>query len=100
MDLKREGALEEEKHIDFSYYIRLAKERNSPIYAMLYDKLDLLNDSMEKGNIAVHKLPKVQAVCHNDLDSKNVMWLGEEFRIIDLECLGYSNPYLELYELA
>lgn len=100
IDLKRETNIPREKNIDFEYYINLAKEKGSPIYDLIYDKLDILNDSMNKGNIAVHKLPNVKAICHNDMDSKNVMWLNDEYKIIDLECLGYSNPYLELYELA
>ena len=47
-----------------------------------------------------HIAASSQAICHNDMDSKNVLWNGDEFRLIDLECLGYSNPYLELFELA
>ncbi|MBR4940892.1 MAG: aminoglycoside phosphotransferase family protein, partial [Clostridia bacterium] len=35
-----------------------------------------------------------------DMDCKNVLWAGENYRIIDLECLAYSNPYMELFELA
>jgi Ser/Thr protein kinase RdoA (MazF antagonist) len=100
IDLKYENNEPKEKNIDFEYYINLAKEKKSPIYKLIFDKLDILNDSMNKGNIAVHKLPNVKAICHNDLDSKNVMWLNDEYKVIDLECLGYSNPYLELYELA
>ncbi len=100
IDFKHENNVLKEKNIDFKYYINLAKEKNSPIYKFLFDKLDILNESMNKGNVAVHKLPNVKAICHNDLDFKNVMWLNSEYKIIDLECLGYSNPYLELYELA
>lgn len=100
VNLKLEISEEKEKNIDFAYYINLAKEKNSPIYELLYDKLDILNDSMNKGNNAVYKLPNAKAICHNDLDSKNVMWSNDAYKIIDLECLGYSNPYLELYELA
>ena len=100
IDLKKENNYFKEKNIDFEYYINLAKKMNSPIYEMIYDKLDILNESMKRGNSASHKLPNVKAICHNDMDSKNVMWLNDEFKIIDLECLGYSNPYLELYELA
>lgn len=100
IDLKRECSESSEKSIDFLYYINLAKEKESPIYELIYDKLDILNESMNKGNIAVHKLPEIKAICHNDLDSKNVMWLNDEYKIIDLECLDYSNPYLELFELA
>ena len=100
IDLKHEGVEIKKKDIDFEYYINLAKDENSLIYEMLYDKLDILNDSINKGNIAISKLDKVRAICHNDLDSKNVMWLNDQYKIIDLECLGYSNPYLELYEIA
>ena len=55
---------------------------------------------MRKGNKAINTLPKYSCICHNDMDPKNVMWLNEDYKLIDLECLGYSNPYLELYELA
>ena len=78
----------------------LSKEKESPIYDLIYDKLDILNDSINKGNEAIKHLPNYLSICHNDMDSKNVMWLGEDYKLIDLECLGYSNPYLELYELA
>ena len=90
----------EEKNIDWNFYINLAKEKKSPIYEILLEEIDILNDSMYKGNEAIHKLPKVKAICHNDMDPKNVMWIDSEFKLIDLECLTYKNPYLELYELA
>ena len=73
---------------------------NAPIYDIIKDKVDLFNNSMTKGNEAVKKLPPVKVICHNDMDSKNVMWFNDEFKLIDLECLGYSSPYLELFELA
>lgn len=98
--LKKETWVEDTKNIDWKYYVDLAKEKESPIYDLLFDKLDLLNDSMKKGNEVVDKLPNYTAICHNDLDSKNVLWINDEFKIIDLECLGYSNPYLELFTLA
>lgn len=34
------------------------------------------------------------------MDCKNVLWNGNDYRIIDLECLSYSNPFMELFELA
>ena len=49
---------------------------------------------------AVRRLPKEEALCHNDMDPKNVLWRGEDFRIIDLECLGCANPAQELLDLA
>ena len=45
-------------------------------------------------------LPPLSAICHNDMDPKNVLWHGTDCRIIDLECLGYGSPYLELLETA
>ena len=98
--LKEENWKEDTKNIDWKYYIDLAKEKESSIYDMLYDKIDLLNESMKKGNEIVNQLPNYTAVCHNDLDSKNVLWIEDNYKIIDLECLGYSNPYLELFTLA
>ena len=98
--LKEENWIEEKKNINWKYYIELAKEKSSPIYDMLFDKIDLLNVSMNKGNEVFDKLPNYIAVCHNDMDSKNVLWKDDEFKLIDLECLGYSNPYLELLTLA
>ena len=98
--LKKDIWTEDTKNIDWKYYIDLAKKKESPIYDMLFDKIDLLNESMKKGNEIVNQLPNYIAVCHNDLDSKNVLWINDDFKIIDLECLGYSNPYLELFTLA
>ncbi len=45
-------------------------------------------------------LPRLSALCHNDMDPKNVLWQGEDFRIIDLECLGYADPLQEMLDLA
>lgn len=100
IDLRNEPFERSGIHIDWQKYIRLAKEQQSPIYDIISDKIDLFNESMTKGNEAIKKMPPVKAICHNDMDSKNVLWLGNEFKLIDLECLGYSNPYLELFELA
>lgn len=49
---------------------------------------------------AVRALPPALALCHNDMDAKNVLWRGDRFRIIDLECLGYADPRQELLDLA
>lgn len=57
--------------IDWSCYLTLAKEQNSPIFDLLEAK-----------------------------DSKNVLWKDDDFKIIDLECLSCASPYLELFETA
>lgn len=45
-------------------------------------------------------LSPVLALCHNDMDPKNVLWQCGDFRIIDLECLGYADPRQEMLDLA
>ena len=61
------------------------------------DKL-LLQQAQKAANEAT--LPPLSTICHNDMDPKNVLWNGTDCRIIDLECLGYGSPYLELLETA
>ena len=100
IDLQYKEFVDDEKHIDWQFYINKAKDENRKVYDMIYDKFNILNESMNKGNEALRKMPNVISICHNDMDPKNVMWLNDKFKIIDLECLGYSNPYLELFELA
>ena len=41
-----------------------------------------------------------QAICHNDMDPKNVMWNNDNPIIIDWECACISNPERELLEVA
>lgn len=43
---------------------------------------------------------RYMAICHNDMDCKNVLWKGQAFRIIDLECLSMDDPERELVETA
>lgn len=100
IDLKKEMYNRPEIHIDWKKYVDLSRICNSPVYDIIKDKIDILDESMIKGNQAIKNIPLVKAICHNDMDSKNVLWCNDEFKLIDLECLGYSNPYLELFELA
>ena len=83
IDLVNSEFSDNEKNIDFKYYMDLSKEKESPIYDLIYDKLDILNDSINKGNEAIKHLPKYLSICHNDMDSKNVMWLGEDYKLIE-----------------
>lgn len=76
------------------------RDRNPELYALLMSHGDMLYEMLEMATGAFPRLPSVTAICHNDLDSKNVLWRSSECQIIDLECLGWSNPFLELYETA
>lgn len=100
IDLVKTDYIEKEKNIDFKYYIDLLKQKESSIYELIQDKLEILNESINKGNESINSLPNYISICHNDMDSKNVMWLNNDYKLIDLECLGYSNPYLEMYQMA
>jgi len=100
IDIKYEKYTRDEINIDWNYYINKSKNKVKEIYELLSKNIDLLNSSMKNGNIAIKNVPSIMSICHNDLDSKNVLWKNNDFKIIDLECLGYYNPYLELFELA
>lgn len=100
LDRREQVYSRDEIHIDWDYYIRKLADKNKELYLLLKDNRSLLYESQEKGNKAIKKIPPVVSICHNDMDSKNVLWHGKDCRIIDLECLSYSSPVMELFELA
>ena len=65
-------------------------------FALSEEDKALLWQMQTAANHAV--LPPLLTICHNDMDPKNVLWNGMDCRIIDLECLGSGNPYLDLLE--
>lgn len=100
IDMRNEKFKRNPINIDWESYINLAKEQNEIVFNLLNANKKLLYESQYNGNLAIKKVPDVMSICHNDMDSKNVLWKNNDFNIIDLECLGYANPYLELFELA
>jgi len=60
----------------------------------------MLEEMQRLGSEAWKRLPPWKAICHGDMDMKNVLWQGQDFRIIDLECLDDGNPAVELGQLA
>lgn len=90
----------EEMAIDWDFYLARLEGGNPRLHETLKECHPLILQSQENGNRARKKLPPVSAICHNDMDSKNVLWNGRDYRIIDLECLSYGNPLMELFELA
>lgn len=89
-----------EINIDWDFYIRLANQKCPEISALLNDNRDLLYLSQKQGNAALHKIPAVKCICNGDMDSKNVLWVNGKPKVIDLECLNYGNPYMEMFQLA
>ncbi|MBO5197533.1 MAG: phosphotransferase [Lachnospiraceae bacterium] len=100
IDKREQHVAHNELHIDWDYYIEQLACSNQDLSALLKRNRSLLYESQERGNAALKTLPPVITICHNDMDCKNVLWNGDDCRIIDLECLAYSNPFLELYEMA
>lgn len=86
--------------IDWDFYLSETEKSNRRLFEMLRSCRALLAESQENANRARKRLPGILTVCHNDMDRKNVLWNGSDFRIIDLECLSYNDPMAELFELA
>lgn len=86
--------------IDWDFYIERLAVANPQLGRLLQKNRSLLYELAQNGNLAVSQMPPVLSVCHNDMDAKNVLWEGKDCRIIDLECLDYNSPFLELMELA
>lgn len=89
-----------EIQIDWDTYIAKMAFQDESLYELLKQNRSLLYESQEIGNQAIKKIPPILSICHNDMDSKNVLWHGFDYRIIDLETLSYSSPFIELYEVA
>ena len=89
----------EECTIDWDDCIRLAAS-HPDLHALLTRHREMLVSLQQRANAALPHLPTDAAICHNDMDPKNVLWQGDDCRIIDLECLSYDSPYLELLETA
>lgn len=89
-----------EMTVDWEFYLAEMKHADAKLYEMLRGALPVIKDSQDKGNLAKRKLPRIVTICHNDMDCKNVLWNGTDYRIIDLECLSYNSPFMELFEMA
>lgn len=101
-DTDRKDAKEEYTpvSVDWDFYLTALERVDSRLFEMLNSCRALLEKRQENANRARKRLPSVLTICHNDMDRKNVLWNGDDFRIIDLECLSYNNPMTELFEMA
>lgn len=86
--------------IDWEFYLTGLKKVDIRLHELLNDAFPIIESSQIKGNLSRKKLPPVVSICHNDMDCKNILWSGKDYRIIDLECLSYNNPFMELFEMA
>ncbi len=92
--------MRDEIRIDWDFYLARLETENPALYRLLSPSRTLLYQSQQLQGQAVQALPELLTICHNDMDPKNVLWNGKEYRIIDLECLSYASPVLELLETA
>lgn len=87
-------------NINWDLYISKADALCPKIGKILLENRELLYSCQQKSNEAVNKLPEILTISNGDMDSKNVLWVNGQPKIIDLECLNYSNPFVELFQLA
>ncbi len=86
--------------IDWNTYINLAFERGSEIADILHRNRELLYLGQNEFNMSLKNIPSVTCICDGDMDCKNVLWVNGRPVIIDLECLDYGNPFMEMFQLA
>ena len=89
-----------EINIDWDLLIEKLSQSNAELHELLSTHRDVLYEIQQQGNLSIKKIPSILTICHNDMDPKNILWCGTNCRIIDLECLCYSSPFIELYETA
>lgn len=87
-------------NIQWDEYVEVARLQNQAIYTLLVENQTLLDEVEKKANASFINVIDIETICHNDMDSKNVLWIQEDCKIIDCECLSYGNPYIELLEMA
>ena len=64
------------------------------------ENLELLEYAQTRLNQARKMLPSMKSISNDDMDPKNIMWHNGAPYVIDLECLGYSNPIESCLNLA
>lgn len=87
-------------NIDWDKYIEYAFKNNEYIYNVLKDNKDMIIELTNEGNKRLEKMSKLLALSHCDMDYKNVMWSKQDFKLIDMDSLGYANPYMLLFKNA
>ena len=86
--------------MDWDEYICLAEKMHSELAGALAENRDLLYLAQQEYNAAIDSLPDIVCISDGDMDCKNVLWKNGKPLIIDLECLDYGNPFLEMFRLA
>lgn len=95
------GAPGQERNVtDWDAYIKTARQCLPDIAEVLEGDRELIYLAEKEYAAALDSVPDICCFCHGDMDCKNVLWLDGEPLLIDLECLDYGNPLLEMFQLA
>lgn len=68
--------------INWDDYIEKMADYDKGIYEILNENRSLLYESQRRGNQAIKKITPLLTIFHNDMDSKNVLWHGFDYRIM------------------
>lgn len=94
------GISDRKFHVDWDFYITLAEKMQSELADELAENRDLFYQVQQEYNAAVDSVPDITCITDGDMDCKNVLWKDGKPLIIDLECLDFGNPFLEMFQLA
>ena len=90
----------ESSDVDFEGLLGHARKKESVIAPLLKDNITFLYNAQNELNEARKRLPDITVISDDDMDPKNILWHEENAYVIDLECLGYSNPVSSCLSLA
>ena len=96
----KENKKEYNNIINFSDYINNPKFNSMSYKDKFLDNYKKYESLQKRANERLNDANDYYAVCHRDLDPKNVMWNNDSPIVIDWESANISNPYLELVETA
>lgn len=87
-------------YIDWDAYIVRAEKMKSGLTEELLKNRNLFHQAGLEYNAAIDSVPDIVCITDGDMDCKNVLWKEDDPLIIDLECLDFGNPFLEMFQLA
>lgn len=94
---RKDLALEE---FEWNKYIDILENQNKPYSEKLKQNIDMLIKLNKEAVKSLEYANNDLVISHRDLDRKNVMWQEDKPFIIDWEASGYTNPTIELIQVA
>lgn len=88
------------EEFEWNKYIDILENQNKPYTEKLKQNIDMLYKLNKEAVKALEYANNDLVISHRDLDRKNVMWQEDKPFIIDWEASGYTNPTIELIQVA